>query len=214
MYSIPLQYGANQSQYVQPQPSRFYPQQASGIIQGSPPMLARSQYQQQPLQQMSIRPMQQQPNYQGQPYQQQRYQQGYQQQPLQQHQQFHQAHVSSFQQQSMQPPGQPLVQAPPVQAPPIQAPSVQAPTQIDPAVARRQQEKMLRDAKKKREFEEQKQKFRSVVMGASTVNPVDALFGKPSSTIKKPSVEETSKDEQEAEGILYDVDIVLLCIFK
>ena len=64
---------------------------------------------------------------------------------------------------------------------------------------------MLRDAQKKKEFQEQKQKFRSVVMGASTVNPVDALFGKPSSTVKKQPVEETFKDEQEAEGILHDV---------
>lgn len=63
----------------------------------------------------------------------------------------------------------------------------------------------MRDAQKKKEFEEQKQKLKSIVVGAPMVNPVDALFGKPSSAVKKqPSVEEPPKDEQEAKGILHD----------
>ena len=202
---MPVQYGANPSQYIQSQPhagggSGFYPQQAAGVVQGGSPVLARNQYQQQvyqqqqmyqqqqPLQQTNFRPIQQQPVYRGQPYQQQLYQQSYQQgyqQPLQQqHQQFHQSNVPPFQQQSVQPPGQPPPQ-------PV--------TQIDPAVARRQQEKMMRDAQKKKEFEEQKQKFRSIVVGAPVANPVDALFGKPPSTVKKqPTVEEETK------GTLHD----------
>ena len=228
---MPVQYG---SQHVQPQPpvnasgSGFYPQQAAGMVQGGSPILARSQYQQQQYQQQqfqqqyqqqqfqqqyqqqqfqqqtNFRPIQQQPNYRGQPYQQQpyqqSYQQGYQQQSMQQqqqqHQQFHQPQIPPFQQQSVQPPGQP---------------PVQPPTQIDPAVARRQQEKMMRDAQRKKEFEEQKQKFRSTVVGVPAINPVDALFGKsPPAVKKRPTVEEPSKDEQEAKGTLNDLIVTWL----
>ena len=59
----------------------------------------------------------------------------------------------------------------------------------------------MRDAQRKKEFEEQKQKFRSMVIGAPVVNPVDALFGKPPSAVKKqPAVDELPKDEQEGKG--------------
>ena len=205
------QYGANPSQYMQPQApgnvSGFYPQQATGALQGGSPILARSQYHQhqQFQQQPNFHPIQQQPNYRAQSYQQQPYQQpyqqGYQQRPLQQqYQQFHQPQIAPFQQQSAQPPAQPLAQ-----------PLAQQPSQVDPAVARKQQEKMIRVAQKKKEFEEQKQKFRSMVIGAPVVNPVDALFGKPSSVVKTQSVkqvEEQPKDEQETKGTY-----TLLCLY-
>ena len=209
VYPMPAQYGGNPSQYMRSQPpvnAGFYPQQATGMTQYQhqyQPQQQQQFQQQQPLQQANIHAMQQQqPIYQGQAYQQQpyqqSYQQGYRQQPLQQqqqHQQFNQSQMPPFQQKL----------APP---PPFQQQSAQLPPTVDPAVARRQQEKMMRDAQKKKEFEEQKLKFRSVVIGAPVVNPVDALFGKPSPpTVKKQpakQVEELPKHDQKTEGTFHN----------
>ena len=214
MYPMAAQYGANPSQYIRSQPpasAGFYPQQATNMAQYPQQYQQQQQQfqqqqqqfqqqqqqqfqQQQRVQQANFYAMQQhQPSYQAQTYQQQpyqqSYQQGYQQQPLQQqqqHQQFNQSQVPPFQQQSAQPP----------------------PT-VDPAVARRQQEKLMRDAQKKKEFEEQKLKFRSMVVGAPVVNPVDALFGKPSPpTVKKQpakQVEELPKHDQKTKGIFLSI---------
>lgn len=218
---MPAQYGANPSQYMQSQPpvnTGFYPQQATGMAQYQhqyQPQQQQQFQQQQPLQQANIHAMQQQqPSYQAQAYQQQpyqqSYQQGYRQQPLQlqqqqqQHQQFNQSQMPPFQQQS----AQPL---------PFQQQLAQPPPTVDPAVARRQQEKMMRDAQKKKEFEEQKLKFRSMVMGAPVVNPVDVLFGKPSPpTVKKQStkqVEELPKHNQKIEGTFHNICTILMCMF-
>ena len=169
-----------QSYQQQQQQQQAYQQQSQQMYQ------QQQSYQQQQTYQQKQTYQQQQAYQQQQMYQQQQVYQ--QQQSYQQQQPGYQQRQQGYQQSSQQ--MVPLQQPPPAQ-------------QVDPAVLKKQQEKLARDAQKKKEFEEQKLKLQSVVVGAPAVNPVDALFGKPSPPSVKKQLTEEHTEQQQVKGTVY-----------